>query len=308
MIQIIAEQDLPETTEIPPLEFDPPETIEEILSQGGSEIGNSAVATWLNCPEHARLRSLGVTPKRKPSPEGVIRPLEATGFGSLFHAISATRSVHGHEWARYYLESILRPQIAAEDYLLAFHLLQTLDAAYPLDRDATQFTLLGVEVTVRTAIAGFEDQRLIRTVRYDKVIRLHSDSIRGRGVYSLEAKTDSSSGEGSLQKYTPQRVWQQTNWNLNATLVESYGPMHGVIFEQYAKTKIPKVERYGPYSASKHQERMMLDYMRLPDSISYPTMPDGRFPQMLHACFSRYGWCPHANLCWERATGDYVWP
>jgi hypothetical protein len=241
--------------------------------------------------------------------EGLIRPLEATEFGSLYHAISATRTVHGHAWARHYLEATLKPQLAAEDYNLAFHILAMNDVAYPLDRDAQQFAVLGVEVTVRTAIAGFEGQRLIRTVRYDKVIRLLSDPIRGRGVYSLELKTDSNSGEGSLQKYVPQRVWQQAIWNANAALVARYGPMHGVIFEQCAKTKIPKVERYGPYIASRRQEQMMLNYMRLPDSISYPVMPGGeRYPQMLHACFGRYGWCPHHSLCWEGSVGDYVWP
>lgn len=307
--KVQAEQDLPETTELPPLAFDPPATIAEILAQGGSEIGNSAVATWLSCPENARLRSLGVVPKRKPMPEGLIRPLEATEFGSLYHAIIGTRTVHGQELARQYLDECLKPQLASEDYLLAFHLLATTDIAYPLARDAQQFEVIGVESTVRTAIRGLDGKKLIRTVRYDAVIRLLSDPVRGRGVYSRELKTDSNSGEGALQKYTPQRCWQQTLWNANAALVHRYGPMHGVIFEQAAKTKIPKVERYGPYCASKHQEAMMLDYMRLPDAISYPVMPDGEhYPRMLHACYGRYGWCPHAGLCWEKAVGDYVWP
>lgn len=307
--KIVAEPDLPETTELPPLGFDVPTTIAEIASQGGSEIGNSAVATWLSCPEHARLRALGVVRKVKPTPEGLIRPLEATEFGSVFHAISSVRTVYGHDVAKQYLEECLKPQLASEDYLLAFHLLATTDIAYPLARDAQQFEVLGVECTVRTAIRGFGGEKLIRTVRYDRVIRLLSDSLRGRGVYSLELKTDSNSGESALQKYTPQRCWQQAIWNANAALVGRYGPMHGVIFEQAAKTKIPKVERYGPYCASKHQEAMMLDYMRLPEAITYPVMPDGEhYPRMLHTCFGRYGWCPHASLCWEKAVGDYVWP
>lgn len=306
--KVQAELDLHETIGLPPLGFDPPETIEAILSRGGSAVGNSAVSAWLTCQEFCRLRSLGVRKKVKaPVVEGLIEPLDDASFGSVYHAISAVRSAHGMGAALNYLEECLKPQLAAEDSLLAFHMLKTNDAAYPLEADAEQFDLLGIEVEVVSDVGNFDGSPLHRTVIYDKVIKLHSD-IRGRGVYSLEVKTQSKGGESALQKYRLQRTAQPVIWNKNEALVTAYGPMHGVIFEQVTRTQIPRCERFGPYNISKHQERLYLNYTRLTETTHYPVAPDGSYPRQLHACFSRYGWCDYASLCWENAIGDYVWP
>lgn len=298
---------LEETVELPPLGFDAPETIDEICSQGPSEVGNSAVAGWLSCQERARLHSLGVRRKRRVAIEGVIAPLDELAFGSLYHAISATRTMYGQLAAERYLEDCLKPQLAAEDALLAFHMLRMNDASYPLDRDAEQFEYLGVEVNVATNIKTREGEPLLRTVRYDKIIRLHSD-MRGPGVYSLEVKTSSKHGESSLSVYMPQRVGHYTIWNSNAALVKCYGPMHGVIFEQVSKTKIPQCERFGPYYPSKHQMRLYTNYLRLPEETSYPIYDDGSYPRQLHSCFGHFRPCEFLSLCWDNAIGDYSWP
>lgn len=294
------------TVELPPLAYEPPKTIDDLRSQAPSEVGNSAIASWLTCQESARLRALGVRRKVKQEIEGAIAPMDELAFGSLYHALSATRSVHGMVTALGYLES-LRVQLASEDYLLAFHMLKTNDVSYPLERDAEQFDLLGVEVEVRTDMRARDNSQLVRTVRYDKIIRLHSD-LRGKGVYSLEVKTSSRGGESALSIYLPQRAAHAAIWNCNTALVERYGPLHGTIYEQISKTKLPQCQRFGPYYASKRHARLWQDYSRLPDETVYYALPDGSYPRQLHACFGRFRPCQYISLCWDNAVGDYLWP
>jgi hypothetical protein len=295
------------TTDLPPFGYDPPDTIEAILEQGGSEIGNSAVALWLSCQERSRLKDLGVERKLKKAESNVIQPLDDLGFGSLYHAISATRTARGQESALWYLEYCLRPQLASEDYLLALHMLKMNDIAYPLVADAEQFEYLGVEVEVVSDVKQADGSPCLRTVRYDKIIRLIND-LRGKGVYSLEVKTSSKHGESALAVYMPQRVMHYTIWNSNPWLVEKYGPMHGVIFEQVSKTKIPQCERFGPYYPSRRQMQKFIEYLRLPDEVSYPARPDGTYPRQFHSCFGRFAPCEYIGLCWDDNYGDYEWP
>lgn len=291
------------TTELESVEsFAPPLTIEEVIGQGPSELGLSTVSNFLACPERARLNAARVRRKTRELPEDITEDMDELGFGSLFHAVVAVRAVWGMEAALDYIgEREGQLQISSADRIKAQTMLRMLNSVFPLENEP--FEILGVESTVRSDIRSLDGKTpLIRSVRYDTVIRLKSDPA---SVYSLELKTASRSGEGVTQQYTPQRAVQSAVWNANPALVEKYGRHAGTIFNVVTKAATPSVNRYGPFYTSRWQEQLALNYLRLPEAIEMPVLPSGAYPTFLHSCWGKYRPCEYIGLCWENEQNGY---
>lgn len=294
------------TVELPPLQYEIPRTVEEMLEQGSSKLGFSTVSTYLECPERSRLRALGIRQKRYESFE--FDSLNELGFGTLIHTLLPVRAVFGMETA---LLMLGEPKLAGalltddcfalnlhpDDQLKALTILRHYDATFPLEEEP--FEYLGVEAEVASSFAAPDGHSVIRTVKYDALVRMKSDG----AIFSLEHKTSARKITGA--SYTAQMMAQQTVWNANEALVARYGPMRGVILDVMTKTAVPSCERLGPFYFSPRQEEKMRWYLSLPERVTWPANPNGSHPMMAHACWGKYRPCEYINLCWEDADGDY---
>lgn len=263
----------------------------------GSFAGNSAIGGWLECPEKSRLSGLGVRPKSSgwSGPPGDLDPAP---FGTLNHALRAERLLYGSE-SVYALLDRWAPELSSDDYIKAKLMWRIYDTQFPLGSDG--FEYLGVECEVRTALKLYDGRQVIRSVRYDTIIRM------GGLVYSFECKTMSRSGRGALLPYMRQGMVQQAIWNANEALVERYGRMDGVIFDMLVKTQTPNIDRSPPECFSKHQEGLARQWMRSPDeTVKFFVDPvTGRFPQFLQSCWGRWSPCHYIPVCHEEAYGMY---
>jgi hypothetical protein len=286
------------TTELPPISFEVPETLADCLDHGPSWFGHSAVSEFLQCPERSRLRAAGVRPK----PIGqVVGPaeLDALGIGVVLHALRAIRYVHGMAAA---IDALQRWHVGmtGEDALKIFTLLRLYDERWPLAEEP--FTVLGIEVTVFSAVVGPAGP-VIRSVRYDGVVRDRSSG----AVMSHEFKTSSrKGGMSTLNPYRAQIYSQCMIWNANPDLVRLYGPMEYVIGDIAIKTDVPSFERVGPMFINSHQQELARRYMTLPEATRYPVMPDGSYPPMLHSCYGRWRPCEFLSGCHDGAWGSYT--
>lgn len=285
------------TVELPAITYAVPQSLAEITRQGASAVGNSAVGAWLGCPQFSYLQSQGVERKQDEDVH-VEYGLSALAFGSLFHALRAVRLVHGHAAAEDVLTGLAsRRELNAEDSQKALLLLRVYDDTYPLQTEP--FQVLGVEVEVITNIRDWWGRPLYRTVRYDTVIRLDG------AIFSLECKTMAKAGVSSINPYVPQGMVHSAIWNSNEALVAKYGAMQGTIWDCAIKTTTPRAERIGPRYFSTTQQQLALDYLRLPDAIQMPRMPDGSYPKFLHTCWGRWSPCKYIGLCHDGTYGDY---
>lgn len=298
------------TFELPPLQYRIPLTVEEMLAQGSSRLGFSTVSTYLECPERARLRFLGVRQKRTESFE--FDALNELHFGTLIHTLLPTRVVSGMDAALWLLGEI-RPLAEVKaprsvddcvpldlhpgDQLKALTILRHYDATFPLDEEP--FEYLGVEAEVGSSFKASDGRSVLRTVKYDALVRMKADG----AIFSLEHKTSARKISGA--SYTAQMLVQQTVWNANEALVSRYGPMRGVILDVMTKTAVPSCERLGPFYFSPRQEEKMRWYLSLPERVTWPVNPNGSYPMMAHSCWGKYRPCEFINLCWEDADGDY---
>ena len=295
------------TVELPPLQYKIPATVEEMLEQGSSKLGFSTVSTYLECPERSRLRALGIRQKRTESFE--FDSLNELGFGTLIHTLLPVRAVYGMDTALWMLGECdreggvlaageSRPLILHPDnQLKALTILRHYDATFPLEEEP--FEYLGVEAEVASAFPAPDGRFVVRTVKYDALVRMKSDG----AIFSLEHKTSARKITGA--SYTAQMLAQQTVWNVNEALVARYGPMRGVILDVMTKTTVPSCERLGPFYFSPLQEEKMRWYLSLPERVTWPVNPNGSHPMMAHACWGKYRPCEFINLCWEGADGDY---
>lgn len=285
------------TTELEKINFTAPERFDELRRAGPSSVGQSAVSSWLSCPEQSHLSALGVRPKPYGNDGVMPDQLAPTDFGTLMHALRAHRITHGQQSA----EAVLyrywdtTREVGKEDAEKALLMLRLYDQNFPLANET--FEILGVECLVVSDIRSFDGtQPLIRTVRYDTVIRADG------GIFSFECKT--SSRNGGLDGYKVQGMTHSALWNANPALVAKYGEMQGSIWDLLIKTKVPKCERVGPHYFSKVQQNKALMYLRMPEAITMPVLPDGSYPRFLHTCWGRYS-CKYINGCHEDAWGDY---
>jgi len=286
------------TKELPPLGYKIPNSIEEILSGGASALGLSAVTDYLTCPERSRLRAAGV--RRKPKDlglDGVIDISEdALAFGSVMHAIRATRIAYSIIEA---VDLIKNLRIDEASKKKAFHMIRVYDNIYP--KAADPFDYLGVEVEVRSDIGDGKGGALIRSVRYDSVVRMKADG----AIFSFECKTSSRSGNNALSAYTAQKFTHPSLWNSNSHIRGKYGTMRGTIYDLMVKTEVPSADRVGPHYVSSVHQQLAIDYLRLPGQVQLPLSSDGAHTRMLHSCYGRYRPCEYVNLCHERSYGDY---
>lgn len=274
---------------------------EMLDSSSGSAIGQSAVSDWVGCPEYSRLKSLGV--ENKPSnaqAAGEIFDLEPMSFGTMMHALRAMRLLYGNDQMFALLER-WRPDLTDDDYLLAKMLWRVYDTVYPMAGDAV-FEVLGVECEVRTALPTWDGRRVIRTVRYDTVIRYPQSG----ELFSFECKTMARSGRGTLRTYYKQGASQMALWNANQEMVGRYGPMSGVLYDCLVKTKNPSVDRIPEYFSRVHQQ-LARKYLVSPEqSVIYMKDPEtGRYPQNLNHCYQFFRPCQYVDLCWEGSFGAY---
>lgn len=301
------------TVDLPPFDYPIPKTLIEVIETGGSYVGHSAVANWLECPERARLKALGVRAKADEQFDPTAE-LDSRGFGSLIHCLLAVRVIHGMGAAVRLLGPLSSADasdpwayglgVSLEDRLKAFHLLKTYDLEFPLD--AEPFEYLGIEAEVITDVGGAHGSAraapCVRSARYDAVVRFPNGD-----VYSLEHKTSDRGGEYAMRSYTPQFMVQCLIWN-ESPLAQKYGRMIGVIPDLLVKTKTPKCERLSPKFATPMTDQLARRYLQLPDSIRFPIQDDGTFPQFLHSCWNRYGACEYVSFCWEGSSGEYEIP
>lgn len=282
--------------------FEVPPTLRDLFAwSGSSAAGQSAVTDFLTCPERSRLRANGV--RRRAAGDVIfdgVDGLNALGFGTLTHGLRAIRVVHGHELMMDVLMG-WRSEMDPIDFQKVRFMFQTYEQNYPRATDPLEY--LGTEVEVRTDIARPGEPSIVRTVRYDTVVRT------GGEVFSFEAKTMGRSGASSLNPYTTQKYTQVALWNNNPALVAQYGKMRGVIYDCLVKTTVPNVDRVGPHYVSRLHEGLALDYLRLPENgdVMFRKMPDGTYPKMLHACWGRWSPCDYIDLCHEHAFGEYLY-
>jgi len=299
------------TTELPPISFNPPPTVEAILAGGASLAGMSAVTGFLTCPEASRLRSLGVKRKLYESDDGSgIHDLEeATDFGSVAHAVRATRICYGQDTALAYINHLNLTEEAKTRLRTMF---LVYDSIFPLADEP--FRYIGVEVEVVTDVAAPGYKPILRTVRYDSLVYFApgGHTTQGaEGIYSFECKTSSRSDQNALAAYMPQRMSHVALWNSNPALVQKYGPMKGVLYDMMIKTKVPQADRHGPFYVSKLQQTRALEYLRLPEQIEFPVLTSTTgpaYPRFLHSCWGRFKPCPYINLCHDNSVGEYEWP
>lgn len=275
-------------------------TLEEVFtSSSGSAAGFHAISGWLTCPEQSRLYSAGV--RQKPSEGGGEGKLSALDFGTLAHHLRGIRILYGVEVMEQVLERFAA-HLHPDDYMLASLLFRTYELNYPLARDREAFETLGVEVEVVSDVSSMFGTPILRSVRYDTIIRAKTGE-----VFSFEAKTMSRSGQSSLNPYIAQAMTQCAIWNRNASLVAQYGRMRGVLFDCLIKTKTPNVDRVGPRYFGVVHDEMALSYLRLPENggATFTVQKDGTYPKMLHACYGRWRPCEYVNLCHEQSYGEY---
>lgn len=286
-----------ETKTLPPIAFTAPATFAQAQRTGASTVGNSAIGAWLSCPQYSHLSSLGVQPKPY---EGVSDyGLNALSLGTLFHLLRAARLVHGQAFAEDLLRRFSQEtrEVGADDAMKVLLWLRVYDQEFPLPTEP--FEVLGVEVEVVTNIKDWWGRPLFRTVRYDTVIRLDG------AIFSLECKTTAKSGQAALNQYIPQGMVHSALWNANAALVEQYGAMQGTIWDTLVKTAEPKAARIGPRYFTTRQQEKALDYLRLPEVISVPRLPDGSYPRFFHNCWGKYAPCRFIAGCHDDVWGDY---
>lgn len=266
-----------------------------------SAAGYSAISGWLTCPEMARLKALGV--RRRPTAAedaGIPRELSPIEIGIVVHALRAIRLTHSDP-----ITSVFgalkqwEPEMYPSDYDKLFIMMRTLDLNYPRDTDPLEY--LGVEVEVISNVAPPGRPPILRSVRYDTVVRA------GGQLFSFEAKTMSRSGYTALNAYNAQGMCQTAIWNSNEALVQQYGQMRGVIFDTFVKTETPKVERMEPRYYSQRQQAIAAAYLASPEaSAFFARGEDGSYPRMLHSCWGRWRPCEYIDLCHDNVYGDYV--
>lgn len=295
------------TKSLPPLAYPCPMTLADIfLRAGGSAAGYHAVSSWLECPERSRLRMQGVSRKPYGNDYQGPRDMNELDYGTLCHALRAVRIAYGHETVLRLLELFNgREELTMKDFTRAKLLFEVFEMNYP--RVAEPYEWLGIECEVVSDVgAALGRPSALRTVIYDTVVRLHDLNGGKPAVFSLECKTMARSGTHVLDPYIPQFLVQTAVWNANPYLVETYGPMHGVIPECLVKTTTPSVNRRDPFYVTKSQQRLALKYMLQPETLRFPVDPEtGKYPQMLHACWGRWRPCDYVNLCHEDAWGDF---
>lgn len=269
-----------------------------MLAGGSSAVGLSAISTYLACPEQQRLQRLGVRRKRREEllDDYLDISEDDLAFGTLIHTLRAIRLVYGQQWALYWLEKI---NIDEASRTRASLIWKVYDNLYPLGGDP--FDYLGVEVEVRTEIPDGKGGVVLRSVRYDSVIRAKSDG----AIFSFEAKTSSRSGATALNAYNLQSYTHAALWNANAFLVAKYGRMQGTIYDLIVKTEVPKCERIGPKYTSKLAQQRALEYLALPERLAFPVGKDGSMPRFMHTCWGRWRPCPFIGGCHDGAWGDY---
>lgn len=286
------------TTELPPIEFDVPDTFEALFEGGPSVAGWSSISAYLTCPEQVRLRSLGIKRIGRPRQDDFPDELTAAQFGSLIHAVLAIRVVYGSEVASQWLaESEIAKSLHPADQEYAQKMLRVYETDYPLESEPWEY--VGVETTVVTDLG----KGVLRSARYDKLVRMKRD----HALFSLEHKTTSRQGSGSTSYYTAQMVVQQAIWNKNEALVAKYGRMQGVWIDQLVKTQMPKCERLGPHMASRIQQDRMVETLALVDRMYevLPEMSGGAWPRFFNNCWGKFGPCEYIGLCHDNLIGDY---
>lgn len=295
-----------ETTALP--KYDPTrlvnKTFKQLLNEtGGSAAGYSAISNWLACPEKSRLQSVGI--RRRPfSTEG--DELSALTFGSLLHFLREARIQFGPDFAEQLLDS-WRPELPAESFAKARMMMRVYENLFPRAQDT--FEYLGVECEVVTDIgrALGLGTSILRTVRYDSVVRVPGIGGAPDELFSFECKTMARAGASSLSGYTTQAMVQYALWNANPNLVAQYGRMAGVIFDCLVKTATPNVERVGPTYFGRVHEKLALQYLALANdgSVVFKVQPDGTYPKMLHNCWGKYSPCQYIPLCHEGAHSEF---
>lgn len=293
------------TTSLPEqLTYNPPMSVEALLSGGPSLAGWSVTSGMMECPYRGQLLANNVRPRVD---WALGDELNRLGYGSLIHALLAVRWCYGMDWVFNLLNSPGYADLHPADKLKAEVALKTYDYTWP--RETEPFAVLGVECEVFTEIAP----GVISSVRYDAVIKpFKTDPNTGQyipeledHVLSLERKTTATGGESTMTGYTGQFYTQVSNWNANAALVAKYGPMVGVWGDLITKHKVPRAERIGPRYISKFQQDFAQRYLAYKAQIRYPVDAQGRLPQMLNACIGRYGLCQYFSLCHDNSVNSY---
>lgn len=291
------------TTELPPVDFPIPSSFKDALAKSsGSAAGYSAVSEWLGCPEKSRLKKLGI--RRRGGEYTKPDELSDLDFGQLCHLLRAIRIVHGHAAVEACLD-YWRHEIPNVSWLKARMMFRVYESLYPEAQDG--FDYLGVEAEVVTNVADEGAAPILRTVRYDTVIRVPGVGGASPELFTFECKTMSRGGLSSIQPYTGQVMCQVMLWNQNPYLVEKYGRMAGVIFDGLVKTATPNVERYGPIYFGRVHHKLARQYLASADNgnVIFGKLPDGSYPKMLHACWGRWRACEYIAGCHEEAWGEY---
>lgn len=280
-----------------------PASFKSVLKkQSGSAAGWSAVSSWLTCPERSRLTSLGV--QRRSYDEFENDELSDLSFGSLAHYLRALRVAYGPDAVEAALAQ-WRDELPPKSFALARMLFRTYESLYP--RAGDTFEYLGVEAEVVSNIAPEGSPSILRTVRYDTVIRLKGVAGAPDEVFSFEAKTSARGGVSAMSPYTGQTMCQVAIWNANPAMVAQYGRMRGVIYDVLLKTTNPNIDRIGPNYYGRVHEKLAREYLALPDNggVTFHKLPDGTYPKMLHACWGRWRACEFIPLCHEGSVGEY---
>lgn len=273
--------------------------LREVLEySSGSSAGLSATNAFIGCPRYVELQALGVRPK--PSAAELAGPvdMEASEFGTMMHALRAERFTYGPQHM-YWLLGCWQNEMTAYDFLKAYQLWQLYDAMFPYGTDP--FQVIGVECEVRTPLQLWDGSWVLKSVRYDTIIRYSDGS-----VYSFECKTSGKGGEGALRPYQIQGMTHSGIWNANPWLVSRYGRMQGTLYDMLVKTKDPDCDRRFSYF-SEYQQRRALLYMVAPQqSVFFRRSPvDGKMPELFRACFGYWKPCAYVGLCHEQAFGMY---
>jgi hypothetical protein len=262
------------------------------------------VSEWLTCPEKSRLRALGV--KRRGEAWHEEDELSALDFGSLCHFLRAIRVVHGHDKVEATLD-FWRHEIPAKSWLKARFLFRTYESMFPRELDPMEYLAVEAEVVSDVGRALELGRSILRSVRYDTVVRVPGVGGSPAELFSFEAKTMARGGQGSVNPYMGQAMTQAAICNANPALVARYGRMAGVIFDGLLKTTTPDVVRYGPYYFGRVHNKLALRYLSYADSgdAVYGVQPDGTYPKFIHACWGRWAPCDYIALCHEESFGEY---
>jgi hypothetical protein len=293
---------------LPPWGYDLNLSLQEIFAQTSSPAGHSSISTFLACPEKARLRRLGVRRKSQiVNDDGLPDEYGATEIGSLVHHLLAGRIIHGQDAVEALLEyaegDFGLPLPVPEDVRQKLYLMMRVyDEAYPIAEEP--FEYLAVEAEIMTDISGAkEGPACLRSARYDAVVRMREGPHEGT-IWSLEHKTASRGGIGAINQYLAQYETQVAVWNRNPYLVAAYGPMRGVIPDLIIKKAVPEVERaYREISPT--QVDRIVQYLRLPEQITFKVAADGSHPRMRHNCFKGWPPCEYLELCDQDAQNLY---